>query len=115
MLNDQEPTFAQDDGRTCQMNVNIDKGSDSSDTIDASARRKAFHHMGTDDPTSPLHNPEGHPMPTITDSDENEKRMDELVFDKRKKRMARGYTNLIGEERVTAAMQKVFCFMEAKE
>ena len=70
--------------------------------------------MGTDDPTSPLHNPEGH-MPTITDSDENEKRMDELVFDKRKKRMARGYTNLIGEERVTAAMQKVFCFMEAKE
>ena len=29
--------------------------------------------------------------------------------------MGRGYTNMLGEERVTAAFQKVFGMMEAKE
>ena len=34
---------------------------------------------------------------------------------KRAKRMARGYSHLQGEERVTVAFQKVFGMMEAKE
>ena len=77
-----------------------------------------MRHVGSVEPgIREKHHPEGLRLKALRSSATNDllKHTEEDTHTKPKKRLGRGYTHLEGEERVTAAFQKMFVFMEAGE